>query len=58
MQRALRTARVYAQAVLDVVVLGAGTDRSEGEPVTAARPGTAGPGATAGRGRRSPEADR
>lgn len=25
--RLLRTARVYAQAVLDVVVLGAGTDR-------------------------------
>lgn len=57
-QRALRTTGVHAQAAVDVVVLGAATDRTEGEPVTAARPDTAGASAAAGRGRRSPEADR
>ncbi|WP_431950754.1 hypothetical protein [Actinacidiphila sp. bgisy167] len=63
-QRALRIAQVYAQAVLDVVVLGAETDRTDptdrtaAEPPTAARPGAAGPAGDAGRGRRDSEADR
>lgn len=66
-QRALRIAQVYAQAVLDVVVLGAETDRTDPavatartatEPPTAARPGAAAPAGEAGRGRRDSEADR
>ncbi|MEU4091734.1 hypothetical protein [Streptomyces sp. NPDC026673] len=37
MHRLLRTARVYAQAAIDVVVLGTGTDLGDREPERARR---------------------
>ncbi|MFF7215138.1 hypothetical protein ACFZAU_32135 [Streptomyces sp. NPDC008238] len=64
MQRLLRTARVYAQAVLDVVVLGAGTDGSDGsddrdaDRGRAARPDGTGPPPARGSGPGSSAADR
>lgn len=54
MHHLLRTARVYAQAVIDVVVLGTGTDLGDREPEPARRGDPAHARSGDGGGRPSP----